>query len=107
MNQGKQPIMEVFMIAIILGSTVAIGYMLQPVAAQLLIPPSCPPELTQAFERGVCIGPDPELTYQCDTEPAGLELVGDQCVIRDEAGQIIYKEPAILVDAECRGPFGL
>jgi hypothetical protein len=97
------------MTTIFLGSTVAIGYMLQPVAAQPETPqPSCPPN-TQSFERGLCIGPEPTLTYLCDTEPAGLQLVGGelgpQCVLIDEEGNIIYTEPAILVDAECRGPF--
>ena len=95
------------MTTIILGSTVAIGYMLQPVAAAP-IPPSCPPN-TQSFERGLCVGPEPTLIYLCDTEPAGLQLVGGelgpQCVLIDEEGNIIYSEPPKLVDAECNGPF--
>jgi hypothetical protein len=117
MNQDQQPtrdkifstaIMAVFMTTIILGSTVAIGYMLQPVAAQPIIPPSCPPN-TQDFDQGLCIGPEPTLTYLCDTDPAGLQLVGGelgpQCVLIDDEGNILYSEPAILVDAECNGPF--
>lgn len=92
----------------------AIG-MHQPAAASnmtggptAIIPPSCPPN-TQSFERGVCIGPEPTLTYLCDTDPAGLQLVGGelgpQCVLIDDEGNILYSEPAILVDAECNGPF--
>ena len=121
MNQDRQPTsgkiswtatMAVFMTAIILGSVVAIGFMLQPVAAQP-IPPSCPPN-TQSFERGLCIGPEPTLTYQCDIEPEGLQLVGGgvgenatelECVLFDEDGVITYSEPPLLVDAECNGPF--
>ena len=99
--------MAVFMTTIILGSTVAIGYMFQPVAAQP-IPPSCPPN-TQSFERGLCVGPGPTLTYLCDAEPAGLQLIGGdegiQCVLIDDAGNILYSEDPILVDAQCRGPF--
>jgi hypothetical protein len=97
------------MTAIILGSTVAIGYMLQPVAAQPETPPpSCPPN-TQSFERGLCVGPEPTLTYLCDNDPVGLQLVGGesgpQCVLIDDEGNIIYSESPILVDAECNGPF--
>ena len=70
----------------------------QPVAAQSIIPAGCPPN-TQDFNRGVCIGPEPTLTYECDGTPLNLILIGDECVLGD------YREPAILVDAECNGPF--
>lgn len=80
--------------------------MLQPVAAQTLIPFSCPPN-TQAFERGVCIGEDPELTFQCDDFPPDLVLIEDDlCVLIDPVtGEFAYQEPALLVDVECNGPF--
>ena len=107
MNLGQQPIMAVFMTTIILGSTVAIAYMLQPAVAQP-IPPSCPPN-TQSFVRGLCIGPEPTLTYLCDNDPEGLQLIGGdegiQCVLIDNEGNILYSEAPLLVDAECNGPF--
>jgi hypothetical protein len=81
--------------------------MLQPAAAQP-IPPSCPP-YTQSFERGLCVGPEPTLTYLCDNDPEGLQLIGGdegiQCVHFDDDGVITYREGPILVDAQCRGPF--